>query len=349
MQPPGGVHHITARGVRRQPIFVDDHDRSVYLELLSEAGQRFGGRIHAYCLMTNHVHLVIEDVAGELSRLVRHVNGLFAQRSNYRHGGSGHFFERRFSSSLIETDSYLVVAVEYVHRNPLEAGMVDAADEHGWSSYPAYLGICRTPEFLETSMVMSYYGNDRNLLRTSTELGRKADGKQAALASRNPAPVLGSESFVKAATAKVEPSSETSASLLKCVDAQRFSMEQIAAAAARVLQVDVEHLHVSVRGHRNDARSLAIYVAHRLCGLPLRSIASFFELSSVGSVTMCSRRFADRVHEEPTLLRAVEDVGSSLQPRASASEDLAPSQVGQPGTPSSRGTPVLFKKPETKR
>lgn len=134
IQPPGGLHHVTARGNDRLPIFISDEDRWSFLRLMAQAKERFGCEFHAYCLMTNHLHLVVEDHKGNLSQTIRHLKGIHAQRFNRRHGRVGHLFEGRYWSSLLGDDAYLVNAVDYVHGNPVKAGMVTSSADYPWPS-----------------------------------------------------------------------------------------------------------------------------------------------------------------------------------------------------------------------
>jgi putative transposase len=111
---PDAVYHVTSRGDRREPIFVDDADRAALLGVVGQAAERFDARVLAYCLMGNHYHFVLHTRAANLSRLMRHVNGVFTQRFNRRHGKVGHLFQGRFKAILVDRDSYLLEVCRYV-------------------------------------------------------------------------------------------------------------------------------------------------------------------------------------------------------------------------------------------
>lgn len=138
----GALYHVTARGDNREPIFVDDLDRRRYLELLSRyKRQRFHFTLHAYALMTNHVHLLLEPAAGTVvSRIMQCLAITYTRYFNRRHQRVGHVFQGRFRSRLIEQEVYLLVASRYVHLNPVRAGLVQHPEEYPWSSYRSYLG-----------------------------------------------------------------------------------------------------------------------------------------------------------------------------------------------------------------
>ena len=148
LQYPGAVYHVMARGNRKSIIFHDDDDRVRFLHVISRAVARYVLRIIAYCLMPNHYHIVLETPGTNLSAAMQFINGVFAQGSNRCHGLTGHVFEARFRSLVIERDSYLVRAARYVVRNPVRAHLVDEAASWQWSSYRATAGIDRAPGWL---------------------------------------------------------------------------------------------------------------------------------------------------------------------------------------------------------
>jgi putative transposase len=160
-----GVRHITCRGNRRQPIFVDDYDRERFLALLAKVSKKLGWRCIAYCLMTNHVHLVIDVPAFTISRGMQILNGQYAQAFNRRHGYVGHLFQGRFHASLVDTEPYLLQVSRYVVLNPSRAGMVQEAVEWRWSSHRAVLGKEQPPPFLDTRWTLVQFARRRELAR----------------------------------------------------------------------------------------------------------------------------------------------------------------------------------------
>jgi putative transposase len=145
---PGSIFHVTARGNRKQLIFLDDGDRLLFLALLGQAVARCGWFCHAYCLMGNHYHAVIETPVFNLSEGMQRLNGRYAQMFNDRRVLSGHLFQGRFHSELIATDAHLLSSIRYVVLNPVRAGLVGDAGAWEWSSYRATAGLARPPAFL---------------------------------------------------------------------------------------------------------------------------------------------------------------------------------------------------------
>jgi putative transposase len=150
---PGAVYHITSRGDRREPIAKDDLDRATFLTVLSQAFDRFDAHAWAYCLMGNHYHLVIRTRQANLSRLMRHINGVYTQSFNRRHQLSGHLFQGRFKAILVDSESYLLEVCRYVDLNPVRAQMVGSPDAYAWSSYRALSGLSQAPEWLDAESV----------------------------------------------------------------------------------------------------------------------------------------------------------------------------------------------------
>ena len=155
---PGAIYHITSRGNAGQPIYKDDKDRETFLELLVSVVKRYRWLCHAYCLMGNHYHLLIETPEGNLSQGMRQLNGIYTQHFNRRHGRVGHAFQGRFKAIVVDRDSYLLELCRYVVLNPVRAGAVGSPGRYKWSSYRATAGIVRSPSFLTMDWVLSEFG-----------------------------------------------------------------------------------------------------------------------------------------------------------------------------------------------
>ena len=157
----GALYHVTSRGDRREDIYLDDEDRQAWLEVISQVCERFNWRCHAWCLMDNHYHLVIETVEGNLSKGMRQLNGVYTQKCNRRYQLSGHLFQGRYKAILIDRESYLLEVCRYVVLNPVRAGMVKQAEEWRWSSYSAMIGRSPTPVWLEVDWLLASFGQRR--------------------------------------------------------------------------------------------------------------------------------------------------------------------------------------------
>lgn len=137
---PGAVYHITARGNEKKTIFKDDTDRGVFLNTLVQVNKRYNWLCHAYCLMGNHYHLLIETPDGNLSIGMRQLNGMYTQTFNKRHLRAGHLLQGRYKAILIQKDSHLLEACRYVVLNPVRAGLVKHPGDWIWGSYNSTAG-----------------------------------------------------------------------------------------------------------------------------------------------------------------------------------------------------------------
>jgi len=162
-----GVRHIWCRGNRRQPVFVDDFDRERYLVLLAKVCKKLGWRVVAYCLMTNHVHLVVDVPAGTLAYGMQLLNGQYAQAFNRRHGYTGHLWQGRYSSTRVDDEAYGLQLSRYVVQNPTRAGMVEEAVDWKWSSHRAVLGKIAPPPFLDVEWTLVQFALKQELARES--------------------------------------------------------------------------------------------------------------------------------------------------------------------------------------
>ena len=192
------LYHVTSRGDRREPIFVDDLDRTEWLAVLSQVCARFNWRCHAWCLMGNHFHVLIETPEPNLSAGMRQLNGVYTQRFNRWHGKVGHVFQGRFKAILVERESYLLEVSRYVVLNPVRAGIVREVADWPWSSYPAMVRMEPAPPWLETDWLLAHFGQRRNsAVAKYIDFVRAGVGLPAVWESLRGQVFLGSDSFVK--------------------------------------------------------------------------------------------------------------------------------------------------------
>jgi len=156
----GAVYHLTSRGNARQDIFLDETDREAFLEVLAYVIERYGWVCHAFCIMGNHYHLLIETPTANLSRGMQLLNGMYTQAFNRCHERVGHVLQGRFKSILVEKDSHLLELARYVVLNPVRAKMVRHPRQYRWSSYCATAEEVESPGFLTVEWILSQF--DRN-------------------------------------------------------------------------------------------------------------------------------------------------------------------------------------------
>jgi putative transposase len=159
----GALYHITARGNERRDIFLGniDDDRAAFLDVLAATCERFRWTCHAYCLMTNHYHLLMETADANLSQGMRQLNGVYTQHVNRTHGRVGHLFQGRFKGILVERESYLLELARYMVLNPVRAGIVPTPGDWPWSSYQATVGEAPAPAFLGTDWLLQPFADSK--------------------------------------------------------------------------------------------------------------------------------------------------------------------------------------------
>jgi REP element-mobilizing transposase RayT len=204
----GALYHVTARGNEQRSIFLGDADgdRAAYLAVLGATCERFNWLVHAYCLMTNHYHLLVETPDANLSRGMRQLNGVFTQYVNRTHSRVGHLLQGRFKAIVVERESYLLELSRYVVLNPVRAGMVAAPGDWPWSSYRAMVGEVPAPGWLETDAVLRAFAEERTTAvagyRRFVAEGIGAASPWQALKGQI---YLGSEPFVERMQARIDP------------------------------------------------------------------------------------------------------------------------------------------------
>jgi REP element-mobilizing transposase RayT len=186
-----------SRGNERREIFRDDADRVRFLNTLGSAVDRHNILCHAYCLMDNHYHLLLETPDGNISLAMRHLNGSYAQGFNRRHDRGGHLFQGRFASKLVEKASYLLTVARYIVLNPVRSGQVARPEDWPWSSYRAQIGQLSASRFLTLNWVLSQFDSTDH---RAAQL-RFARFVESDFVHENPAidgkPILGSVDFVE--------------------------------------------------------------------------------------------------------------------------------------------------------
>ena len=194
---PGAVYHITSRGNEKKPVYKDDQDRKNFLFILDKVNKRYHWLCHAYCLMDNHFHLLIETPDGNLSIGMRQLNGVYTQAFNKRHHRAGHLFQGRYKAILIQKDSHLLEVCRYVVQNPVRAGLAEDPGQRRWSSYSATAGREKPSSCLTTSWVLGQFSSKRRKAeREYREYVHRGMEKGSIWAGVRGQAILGEDDFV---------------------------------------------------------------------------------------------------------------------------------------------------------
>ncbi|WP_229219925.1 transposase [Rugamonas fusca] len=199
------LYHVTARGDRQDYIFRSDNDRLTWLALLGQTCARFNFVVRAYCQMSNHYHLLLETVHGELARGMRHLNGNYSRYFNRAHDLVGHVFQGRYKAILCQRDTYLLELSRYIELNPVRARMVELPVDWPWSSYQSTIGLVDAPIWLRSDSVLRRFGSNVRDARLSYQAFVAAGiGGISPLAKVSNEMLLGDDQF-RASIIGVEP------------------------------------------------------------------------------------------------------------------------------------------------
>ena len=196
---PGAFYHVFNRGLEKREIFLSSQDDRQFLSLSLDVHRKYKIVFHAYCLMPNHYHLMLETPLGNLSRAMRHLDGIYTQFFNRKYERVGPLFQGRYRAILVEKESYALELSRYLHLNPVKARLCQKAEDYPFSSFPAYLGLAPAPAFLETDRLLEQFDSVRtNAAKTFYQFtweGLRQDWEPAREARAGC--VLGRESFFK--------------------------------------------------------------------------------------------------------------------------------------------------------
>jgi REP element-mobilizing transposase RayT len=241
---PGGFYHVTLRGNHRHPIFFDPADRRLLERITARSLGELGARLHAYCWMTNHVHMLVQVAQEPLGRLMMRIASAYARIVQSRLETTGHLFERRYHALLVDADSYLLTLLRYIHMNPVRAGLAREPGDYPWSSHRDYLGV-RSRDWLTTGFALRMFGPNERLARARYRafMGSPAVEKWGTghlVPNQRNGGILGGDEFV----AKVCPQANGGSHL---------NLDQILVEAERRFRVSRELLSSCSRSRRLSA------------------------------------------------------------------------------------------------
>ncbi|HPJ48777.1 MAG TPA: transposase [Synergistales bacterium] len=278
---PGALYHVTSRGNEKKDIFRSIKDRDKFLSYLSSAWERHGAVFHAYCLMSNHFHLMVETPLGNLSWIMKHINGSYTTYFNVKHKRAGHLLQGRYKAVLVQADAYAAELSRYIHLNPVRAKMVSTPEEYRWSSCSRYLEGTE-PSWLSTGLVLGYFGTeDEDRRRNYRDYLYDAIGKE----SRDPlsdsvaSTILGSDDFVRDIREKYLDGKENDRELPALRDLSRGP------GVAEIKALSEEAFPENER----LARMAGIYLCWRYSGAKLKEIGALYGISESGVNRACFR------------------------------------------------------------
>ena len=308
-------YHVMNRGAGRKTIFNSEEEKKQFLLLLSVAHTQFNIQIHAYCLMTNHYHLLIKTPLPNLSRVMRHINGVYTQRYNRLNNTDGPLFRGRYKAILIDSDAYLIHLSKYIHLNPIEARIVDKLGFYKWSSYAAYIGQSPAPKWLFKNEIyeqLNKKSNHKEHYRVFVENIDNHDDIKQFYSKERIAPILGRDSFIE------NLSSFNQSIEIPRIDRlfNRPTIKKIIEHTANEFSVSIDSIILSKKGRipENIPRKIAMYLAHKKYDYRLTELATSFQLKHYGGVAHAIYIMAKKIKSIPELLNRIEAIIKRLDP-----------------------------------
>ena len=302
---PGAVYHIITRGNNRQAVFRDDQDRRTYLKKLALYCEEKEVHLLSYCLLTNHVHLLLETPKGNLSRLMQPFQTSYTIYFNKRHRRSGHVFEQRYKALVVDKDNYLLQVSRYIHLNPVEAKMVQRPQDYAWSSYRGYVQAKNSG--LHCEVVLGQLGGKR-----SEQVLRYREYVEGGLKTGeawHPLPVIrqafiGEEDFVRQAKRKVKASRDLS---------EKYGFREIVQAVGQAMGLEEENLRLPLRKEAvQKGREILMYLVRRYGATDLKQLVEFLSVKELSTVSHGVRRAEMRLKEDRDFRQTVEKALRSL-------------------------------------
>jgi putative transposase len=303
---PGAYYHVTSRGNEKKDVFRSQKDREKFLSYLESATERYGAAVHAYCLMSNHYHLLVETPEGNLSQIMRHINGAYTNYFNTKRQRTGHLFQGRYKAILVEKDAYALELSRYIHLNPVKAGMVEMPGEYRWSSYRSYIGQAARPEWLKITEQLGQFNGAEKVKQDSYRSFVEAiigEDEQSPLTAALGTAILGSHEFIAGIEESylAEKHADPDIPDMRKITC-RWSLEEIVE-TVKAATIDQES---------RLAKKLSIFLCHRYSGARLKEIGNLFGIGAAG-VSQESRRFAVRIQEDHELKNMVDGLRKRMK------------------------------------
>ena len=278
----GALYHLLSRGNERGDIFIDERDRHRFLDTTEEMSQRFEIDVFAYVLMDNHYHLLVRTRRANLKKAMHWFGTTYTQRFNRRHTRSGHLFQGRYKSIIVQNDAYLLQLSYYIHRNPLRAKMVKRLADYRWSSYRVYAYDRKTPKWLSTELILSQFEGEADRHKSYREKVQKyAQEEKRLFEDLRHGLILGSKQFVETIRRKHLPSSPDASVPQQSQLASSLDLNSFLVKAQDKLKCDIKDFVQAKRlsGADKEKRDMLLYFIWQAGRLGNEQIGNLFGIS----------------------------------------------------------------------
>jgi putative transposase len=306
-------YHVMNRGAGKQDIFKTDNHRMKFLEVVAQTVKLFGVEIHAYCLMKNHYHLLIKTPRGNLSRAMRHINGVYTQHYNRDEKTDGPLFRGRYKAIIVDGDSYLLQVNRYIHLNPVAAKIAKKPEEYHWSSYLDYLRPKNKAPWITVEEIISMIstGNGNERYRLFIEEG--LDNETKDFYKRVNTPIIFGKSERKKKLLKKIDEKKIKSSMSDYKQTQELpSLEDISLVCANYFNVKVVDLYRANRGKINEPRKIAIYGSRVWASEKLSHIADLYCCRNHSSISNTVKQVGEKIKKNKKLEKIIDEIRNEL-------------------------------------
>ena len=306
-------YHVMNRGRRGEDVFTGKKDYNAFIDLLKELVEDYNVKIAAYCLMSNHYHLLVQTPEANISRAMRHLNGVYTQRFNKINHCDGQLFRGRFKCILVDADSYLLELLRYIHRNPLESGMVDNINKYTWTSHKAYLSEAKKWDWLHKKYILSLFSRNggESIKRYKQFVSKESLEEINQILARKKLPtVIGSKRFVE----KIKELFFADKKHEEVPESRYLApdMDKIIEEVCKFYNVNKEVLFSSRRGLFNEPRNVAIYLIRRLRGDTLKEVGKIFGIEKNSTVSSVVERLKLEIERNKNLNKRIGSLRAKL-------------------------------------
>ena len=310
---PNAWYHVMNRGRRGEQVFTSKKDYECFIEVLQEAVAFFTLRVGAYCLMPNHYHLLVQTPHANLSRCMRHINGIYTQRYNRAHSLDGSLFRGRYKATVVCEDDYLLQLVRYIHDIPVRSGRVKKAGHYTWSSHKAYLSHAKKWHWLHKQFILSMLAKQTKQKAKKYQAFMEADEDETLLRllklKKLPA-ILGDNSSVDKLKSRFFQEKQH----IEIPESRRLApkVATIKQTICRYYGIDEEQLYYSRRAFFNEARAMGVYLCRHLRGQSLKGIGEQFKIDNYSTVSSIIERFKVRLQTDRGLSKRIKQVQQAI-------------------------------------
>lgn len=309
----GAWYHVMNRGAAHKTIYKTDKHRQLFLSLLRESTLYHNIEIHAFCLMGNHYHLLINTPLGNLSEAMRQINGVYTQEFNRSEKIDGPLFRGRFKSILVEEDSYLLQVSRYIHLNPVSAGITDKAEHYLWSSYKDYLSTSTSLPWLSTQLIKDMVSVQNKELGYQEFVENGVDENTKHFYSRKKIPVVFGENLFKNRSLSMIPSLKLKHSKPDYNKTyEPLSLAFITQICAKYYNIDEALLYSYRKGRLNIPRQITMYISRAFGQSTLDEIARFFNCKSKSGASNAVSKIRNLLKTDDVIKNEIQQIEKIL-------------------------------------